>query len=104
MRTLAGSGTVPNRDYKTMLALPSKAPRVQGLSPIVATKNASISCDMLPRSNHWADKSNGFESLPSIEILGRLTGTNLPHLPAYHHAWAPLIRDSPRSEATHAIR
>ena len=40
----------------------------------------------------------------SIEILGRLTGTNLPHRLAYHHAWAPLIRDSPRSKATLEIR
>ena len=68
-----------------MLALPSKAPRVQGLSPVEAARNASISCDMLLRNNHWADKSNGFESLPSMGILGRLTGRNLPLRLAYHH-------------------
>ena len=68
-----------------MLALPSKAPRVQGLSPVEATKNASISCGRLLRSNHWADKSSGFESLPFIGILGRITGRNLPDRLAYHH-------------------
>jgi len=68
-----------------MLALPVRAPRVQGLSPVEVPKNASISCDMLLRNNHWADKSSGFESLPFIGILGRLTGRNLPDRLAYHH-------------------
>ncbi len=67
------------------LAIPPKPSQVQGLSPAEATKNASISCGRLLRSNHWADKSSGFESLPSIGILGRLTGRNLPDRLAYHH-------------------
>ncbi len=37
-KTLAGSGTVPSRDYKIMLALPSKPKQVQGLSPVEAAE------------------------------------------------------------------
>ena len=97
-KTLAGSGTVPNRDYKTMLALPSKTPRVQGLSPVEATKNASISCDMRPRSNHWADKKHGFESIaPSGKFAGALAPTYFTAQLRHKHAMGRLTFFTPKA-------
>ena len=81
-----------------MLALPSKAPRVQGLSPVEATKNASISCDMLPRSNHWADKSNRFEGIAtSGKFAGALAPSYFPAQLRHKHAMGRLTFFTPKA-------